>query len=191
MAPPRSSHSLVGLKRWSCQDKNLPGVAAIKALHVYDFDNTLFSSPLPNPQLWSGPSIGHLQTYEAFSNGGWWHDASILEATGQGVEKEEPRGWKGWWNEAILQLVELSMQQKDALTVLLTGRNETGFADLIKRIVKSRQLDFDLIVLKPEVGPAGQAFASTGDFKKEFLETLVFTYKAAEEIKVYEDRPRQ
>ena len=83
------------------------------------------------------------------------------------------------------------MKQKDALTVLLTGRSETAFADLIKRIVKSKQLEFDLIVLKPEVGPSGQNFASTGDFKKAFLEALVFTYKAAEEIKIYEDRPRQ
>lgn len=83
------------------------------------------------------------------------------------------------------------MQQKDALTVLLTGRSETGFADLVKRILKSKNLDFDLVVLKPEVGPNGQYFASTAEFKKEFLETLVFTYKGAEEIKIYEDRPRQ
>lgn len=109
-----------------------------------------------------------------FENGGWWHDVRILAATGEGVEVEEPRKWAGWWNEQIVRsldhcqkslegtnrnqvsLVELSMQQQDALTVLLTGRSERGFADLIKRMVESRSLKFDMICLKPEVGPNNQ-----------------------------------
>jgi HAD domain family 1 in Swiss Army Knife RNA repair proteins len=95
-------------------------VADIKQLHVYDFDNTcmscqsgsfysisdvhyaVFSSPLPNPQLWAGPTLGYLQTFECFANGGWWHDPGILSATGDGLEKEEAKAWKGWWNEAIV-----------------------------------------------------------------------------------------
>lgn len=62
----------------------------------------VFSSPLPNPQLWIGGTIGFLQTYESFANGGWWHDPNLLAATGDGVEKEERRAWKGWWNEQIV-----------------------------------------------------------------------------------------
>lgn len=151
----------------------------------------MFNSPLPNPQLWNGQTVGFLQTYDGFANGGWWHDPNLLAATGEGIEVEEPRAWKGWWNEQIVQLVELSMQQKDALTVLLTGRSEAGFADLIKRIVSSRKLEFDLICLKPEVGPNSQQFASTMAFKQAFLEELVLTYKQADEIRVYEDRVKQ
>ena len=49
----------------------------------------MFSSPLPNPQLWNGPTIGYLQTYEGFANGGWWHDRNILAATGEGADIEE------------------------------------------------------------------------------------------------------
>ncbi|EED12424.1 conserved hypothetical protein [Talaromyces stipitatus ATCC 10500] len=182
------SHTITNLKRWSVSGKELPAVSQIKAIHVYDFDNTLFSSPLPNPQLWNGSTIGYLQTYEGFSNGGWWHDSNILAATGQGADIEETRAWAGWWNEQVVQLVELSMKQKDALTVLLTGRGEDNFTDIIKRIVGSRKLDFDLICLKPEVGPNGQQFASTLVFKQTFLESLVSTYSHAEEIRVYEDR---
>ena len=59
-------------------------------------------SPLPNPKLWIGQTVGYLQTQESFANGGWWHDNHILEATGQGIEKEEPRAWDGWWNEQIV-----------------------------------------------------------------------------------------
>lgn len=62
----------------------------------------VFLSPLPNPQLWNGPSIGFLQAYESFANGGWWHDPNLLAATGDGMEKEEPRAWEGWWNEQIV-----------------------------------------------------------------------------------------
>lgn len=91
----------------------------VRAIHVYDFDNTcessrsqlrlnsklmfaVFLSPLPNPQLWNGPTIGFLQSIESFANGGWWHDPALLAATGEGMAKEEPRAWDGWWNEQIV-----------------------------------------------------------------------------------------
>lgn len=90
-----------------------------------------------------------------------------------------------------VQLVELSMQQKDALTVLLTGRAEGPFENIIKRMIKSRKLVFDLVCLKPEVGPNSQRFSSTMNFKQTFLEDLVTTYKHADEIRVYEDRVKQ
>jgi hypothetical protein len=83
------------------------------------------------------------------------------------------------------------MKQKDALTVLLTGRGEEKFADIIKRMANSRNLDFDLVCLKPEVGPNNQRFPSTMNFKQTFLEDLMLTYKQADEIRVYEDRQKQ
>ncbi|QVM05418.1 hypothetical protein D8B26_000129 [Coccidioides posadasii str. Silveira] len=186
------TYSTTALKRWSClnNNKDLPAIPDVKAIHVYDFDNTLFNSPLPNPQLWNGLTIGFLQAYESFANGGWWHDPNILAATGQGIDVEEPLAWKGWWNEQIVELVELSMKQKDVLTVLLTGRAESSFAEIIKRIVKSRSLEFDLVCLKPEIGPNSQRFSSTINFKQIFLEDMIFTYKHADEIRVYEDRIR-
>lgn len=145
---------------------------------------------MPNPKLWNGPTIGFLQSQDTLIKGGWWHDSRILAATGEGVEKEEPRAWQGWWNERIVELIELSMQQKDALTILLTGRSEDAFAELLKRMVASRGLEFDIISLKPAAGPNNQRFSSTMHFKQVFLESMVETYKGAEEIRVYEDRPK-
>jgi HAD domain family 1 in Swiss Army Knife RNA repair proteins len=190
MRPPPSTHSIVALKRWSCKSKDLPGVQNIKTIHVYDFDNTLFMSPLPNPALWNGESIGRLQSDNSFINGGWWHDPAILAATGDGIDKEEPRGWQGHWNEVIVKLVETSITQKDALTVLLTGRGETNFADITNRMLNAKGLDCDLVALKPEAGPQNQRFANTMDFKQAFLRDLCFTYNRAENIVVYEDRPK-
>lgn len=140
--------------------------------------------------MWNGPSIGQLQALEVFSTGGWWHDVNILAATGQGEVEEEKRGWEGWWNESIAELVQLSMQQKDTLTVLLTGRKESAFSDLISRMVKSRGLEFDMVCLKPAVGPANQKIGNTMTFKQELLKDVVDTYSKAEELKIYEDRPK-
>lgn len=35
-----TTYSVTALKRWSCHDKQLPQVDQIKAIHIYDFDNT-------------------------------------------------------------------------------------------------------------------------------------------------------
>ena len=163
-------------------------MAQVKTIHVYDFDNTLFMSPLPNQKLWASPTVGLLQEQHSFINGGWWHNPNILSATGEGVEKEESKAWEGWWNEQIVDLVRLSMEQKDALTVLLTGRAEEGFADLIRRMVASKKLQFDLICLKPLAGPSNQKFTSTMKYKQALLEDLMYTYNDADELRIYEDR---
>ncbi|KAK4124161.1 hypothetical protein N657DRAFT_680194 [Parathielavia appendiculata] len=183
-----SARTVTAMGRWSILNKQLPAVDTIKAIHVYDFDNTLFKTPLPNPKLWNGPTIGTLSNPDAFVNGGWWHDSRILTATGEGLAKEEARAWDGWWNEKIVELIHLSNKQKDALCVLLTGRSESGFGDLIKRMVASKGLEFDLISLKPAVGPNNERFANTMVFKQMFLEALMETYRHAEEIRIYEDR---
>ncbi|KAF5677210.1 nucleolar rRNA processing protein [Fusarium heterosporum] len=185
-----SQHTITALGRWSILNQSLPAVDKIKSIHVYDFDNTLFKTPLPNPQLWNGPTIGTLSNQETFINGGWWHDSRILASTGQGLEIEEKRAWEGWWNDKIVDLVKLSMLQKDALCVLLTGRSERGFAELIKKMVAAKGLEFDMVGLKPTVSPSNQKFQSTMHFKQLFLGTLMETYKEADEIRVYEDRPK-
>jgi hypothetical protein len=87
--------------------------------------------------------------------------------------------------------VRLSMKQKDVLTILLTGRAEKNFSDIITRIVKSKKLDFNMICLRKLVGPNGQRFTSTMRFKQGLLEDLMYTYKQAEEMCIYEDRPKQ
>ncbi|KAF5011541.1 hypothetical protein FDECE_2352 [Fusarium decemcellulare] len=185
-----SQFTITALGRWSILNHPLPAVDKIKALHVYDFDNTLFKTPLPNPQLWNGHTIGQLSNQDTFVNGGWWHDSRILAATGEGIDVEEKRAWDGWWNDKVVELVKLSIKQQDALCVLLTGRSERGFAELIKRMVTAKGLEFDMVGLKPQVSPTNQRFQSTMHFKQLFLEALMETYKNAQEIRVYEDRPK-
>lgn len=150
----------------------------------------MFSSPLPSKQLWSNSTYGQLQGQDFLYNGGWWHNPAILSAVGEGIDVEEPRAWVGCWNETIVDLVRLSMQDQSTLTILLTGRGEDGFADLLGRMVKSKGLVFDMVCLKPKVSPNGETFGSTMLFKQALLRDIILTYSFAEEIRVYEDRPK-
>jgi hypothetical protein len=186
-----STYTVTALKRWSCSDElPLPPVSAVRAIHVYDFDNTLFASPLPNKQVWQASAVSFLSKEDAFVGGGWWHDPNLLAATGAGVEVEEPRAWAGWWNETVASLCDTSAQQSDVVSVLLTGRGESRFGELIKRMVKAKGLGFHMVCLKPKTGPAKQTFKSTMAFKQELLKDILYTYAAAEELRIYEDRPR-
>ena len=87
--------------------------------------------------------------------------------------------------------MELSLRQKDAMTILLTGRAERNFAHVVTRMAAAKNLDFDMVCLKPRVGPNNQRFSTTMMYKQSLLEELIYTYKDAEEIKIYEDRPKQ
>lgn len=150
----------------------------------------VFASSLPNKQLWNTTTLGFLQAKDFLSQGGWWHNPGILAATGEGLAVEEPRAWKGCWNETVVDLCRISREDPQTLTVMLTGRNEDRFKDLLGRILASKGLEFDMVVLQPNVGPTGQKFGSTMLFKQEFLKETIFTYSTAEEIRVYEDRPK-
>lgn len=170
-------------------------------------DCVVFMTPLPNSKIWTSPTLGFLQQIECLANGGlrpspldlrrqirkispltpssigWWHDPRFLAATGKGLEIEEARAWEGWWNEKIVSLVELSAKQKNALTILLTGRSVKGYSGLIQRMVASKNLEFEVVALKPEAGPNSEHLRSTILFKCMFLEDVLNTYPDVEEIR--------
>src|SRR5690606_27907870 len=62
------------------------------------------------------------------------------------------------------------------------------FSELVQRIVRSKGLEFDMICLKPQLGPEKEYIESTMHFKTMFMKNLLSTYRNAEEIRVYEDR---
>ena len=80
------------------------------------------------------------------------------------------------------------MKDPQTLNILLTGRSESVFADLIGRMIASKGLEFDIMALKPAVGPKGETWPSTMLFKQALLKDIIFTYAAAEDLRIYEDR---
>lgn len=176
-------HTPNNLTDWSVIQSALPGREAVGAIHVYDFDDTLFVPPRPNPKLWNEPTLGNLASPTWLSNGGWWQDSRILAAVGHRLGDGKGCSWDGWWNEHVVDLVRLSMQQTNALTVLLTGRSAKAFWSLIPRIVNSKQLAFDMIVLKPEIMPNGIRPHNVIGYKCLFLEDLLNTYDETKELR--------
>lgn len=147
---------------------------------------------MPSRHLWDNGTIGKLQSQDFLYKGGWWHSPAVLEATGRGLVEEEPRAWEGFWNERIVELVKMSTDnESDALAILLTGRGEAQFSDLLTRMITAKKLDFPMVCLKPDSGPNGEHFASTLDFKQTFLADVMNTYTGATLIRVYEDRIKQ
>lgn len=151
----------------------------------------MFRSPIPNPKIWAGPTLGKLSSQNSWLNLGWWHEVQILEKTGKGLEYEEEHAWKGHWDESIVDLVRLSIKQPDALCVLLTGRKEARFTDIVSRMVKAKGLAFDMLCLKPEVAPNGVVHDTTMAYKTDLLTELVHTYLGTKRLNMYEDRPNQ
>jgi len=114
-----------------------------------------------------------------------FHDPRILAATGKGLEIEEKRAWKGFWNEKLVKISKECFEDPEALTVLLTGRS-TAYCDLITRILNSKNLNFDLVVLKPkkERGVNNSTLA----FKYAFIDDVLKLGESIEQVEVYEDR---
>ncbi|AMD22406.1 HGR067Cp [Eremothecium sinecaudum] len=184
------------LIKWSsCKEHlNLPRVKAsqVKCLHVYDFDNTLFKSPAPNQNLLASDLIKELSNCQRFSNGGWWSEPRILSAAieewltrkqaGEDVDNE-------FWNLDIVELTRLSIQDPETVSILLTGRREVFFADVIGKLlehdVMAGELQFNAVFLKKE------EFRTTLSYKTTCLTNLLNSYPNLKEISIYDDRPKQ
>ncbi|KAG0237112.1 hypothetical protein BGW41_000280 [Actinomortierella wolfii] len=118
--------------------------AGFRSLAVFDFDQTLFQSPLPNPALWDPAFIGVLTTWN-YCGTGWWHNPGTLEL-GPAIEESV---WDGWWNEHVVEQVIRCSQNPECLTILLTGRNGPTFGAKLVQMVQAKGLDFDIIATKP------------------------------------------
>ncbi|KAI1303765.1 hypothetical protein EDD11_005304 [Mortierella claussenii] len=128
-----------------------------KSVHVFDFDQTLFRSPMPNPSLWDASFIGTLISWNTCGTG-WWHNSATLNL---GPEAEANH-WEGWWNEDLIQEIEKSNKDEECLTVLLTGRSLSIYKDQLLKMVQAKQLQFDLIAMKPSTVARIQSSAGSG-----------------------------
>ncbi|KAI1315922.1 hypothetical protein EDD11_000172 [Mortierella claussenii] len=188
---------------------------------VFDFDQTLFQSPLPNPALWDPSFLGILTSWN-YCGTGWWHNPGTLEL---GPEAEATC-WEGWWNEEIVQKVHESSRDPGCLTVLLTGRNGPTFGQKLIEMVNRKGMDFDLIATKPTtvarikensidnnnsinnhtskkttaVSPTKRVSSKaverylkvhTFNTKHDFLYNILYEYPSIRSMRLWDDRPCQ
>src|SRR5271163_3806502 len=123
-----------------------------------------------------------LKTYKLMNR---FHDPRILAATGQGAAIEGKRAWKGFWNEKLVRTCKQLFNDPEVLTVLLTGRSSL-YIDLVNKILDSRNLVFDLVVLKPK--KARGESNNTLTFKYAFIDDVLRLGESIDVVEVYEDR---
>jgi hypothetical protein len=161
-------------------------------LDVFDFDSTLFLSPLLSSNLWHSSFINSITT-ENLVGPGWWRDIRSLEVDGP---------WDEYWNEDVLQEVRKSCADPTHLTVLLTGRRYHPFHTLIEAILASKGLIFDVIGLRPDPEtdepdhPTGlrfnfepNVFATTMEFKASFIVNILSSVPSLQQVMMWDDRP--
>ncbi|KAG2196396.1 hypothetical protein INT47_012900 [Mucor saturninus] len=178
----------------------------VKKLAIFDFDSTLFFSPLLSPTIWH-PNLIRLATSESIYGPGWWRDIRSLDLGP--VEELERNAWKGYWNEKIVADARACIADKDTMTVVLTGRRYHPFHQLIPAMLKSKGLQFDLVGLRPDpesvseyqwqgddkksaqsvsYNLTGSVFKSTMHFKTCFILNLLHKIPSLESVVMWDDR---
>jgi hypothetical protein len=138
--------------------------ADVEEIHIYDFDSTLFHSPMPNPLLW-GNSSGRV-----ISELDWFSHIQTLPA-----DKHD------WFHPEMLQCALESLQKSTALVLLMTGRKREIFDIAIRKLCSAVGLHFPLLLCK-EPG-----FDNTFHFKSTVLRDLLALYSMAK-VYIYDDR---
>ncbi len=155
----------------------LEGESNNKEVNIFDFDNTLFRSPTPNPKLWNRKFIGSLKADLKDNGLGWFQSPITLSP--KYIDQDN-------FIESTVEKVIESMNNPNAVTVLLTGRN-TEFTDLVKGLLSKRGLEFDYVGLKPTTGGL-----STINFKFSYIKNVIQDLKTknynVNKINIWEDR---
>ncbi|CAI4035733.1 hypothetical protein SMKI_13G3840 [Saccharomyces mikatae IFO 1815] len=165
--------------------------SAITKLHIYDFDNTLFATPGPTEHFYTRELL-NLLTSSVLPNGGWWNEQEFLRAAIK-ISKTKPRGYS--WNEEIIRLAEKSFCSKDTISIVLTGREEGKFYELIQHALQTakshwkcsrNEFRFNAVCLKKTA-----ISKYTSEYKKELMRDFLKYYPSLRELTIYDDRVHQ
>ena len=145
-------------------------------LRLFDFDGTLFNSPVPKRDRVGNKLYGRLMSKSADGSGhGWFQDPITLSqryTTDAGI---------GFIDEVVSE-AKAAIADEDSITVLLTGRGEV-FRDRVIELCESAGLYFDAYFLKPDQKE------TTGDFKLRVIDQLIDQH-TPEFVEMWEDRPK-
>lgn len=171
---------------------------------IFDFDSTLFFSPLLSPTIWH-PNLIRVATAESVYGPGWWRDIRSLDLGP--FEELKKNAWEGFWNEDIVQQARDCINDEDTMTIVLTGRRYHPFHLLIPAMLDAKGLQFDLVGLRPdpehvsdnqwEVKQGQQyltynltssVFKSTMHFKTCFILNIIHNIPSIRNVTMWDDR---
>lgn len=142
-----------------------------KKLNIFDFDGTLFQSPVPNPNLWDGKTAGKLNADLKQGGYGWFQNPLTLE---------DKYITDSSFIEDTVAEVNKSMRDPNSITAMLTGR-ATNHAPQIRRLLDQKGLEFDEYGFKTG--------GTTMGFKQDFIKNLILKYKPSR-ITMWDDREK-
>eukprot|EP01119_Soliformovum_irregulare_P001909 TRINITY_DN1177_c0_g1_i1.p1 TRINITY_DN1177_c0_g1~~TRINITY_DN1177_c0_g1_i1.p1 ORF type:complete len:430 (-),score=112.28 TRINITY_DN1177_c0_g1_i1:35-1324(-) len=171
---PKPTQAKVNFSQILEEESKLP--KSEKILRIFDFDGTLFRSPVPNESLWH-PKLYNLIRQAPKQGGVGWYQEVITLMHPCVPEKIDAT----WFHPEMLELVKTSMADPNCATVLLTGR-AIEYTDIILNFLKNVGLEFDDMGLKP----AQQL--TTMDFKLEFIDKMIKKYHPVR-VEMFDDRP--
>ena len=143
------------------QDEGFP-----RELHIYDFDGTLFNTPMPDV----GKSRWQEATGEKWPHRGWWGQAESLDTD---VFDVTP-------NPGVLAAFHESMAAPNVHTIVLTGRHRALVA-VVQKIMGAHGVAPDELKLTP-------SGLGTLNYKQKVIRKWART-APLEKIVIYEDRP--
>ncbi|MHC4777380.1 MAG: HAD domain-containing protein, partial [Planctomycetota bacterium] len=131
-------------------------------LAVFDFDGTLFRSPL-------APS---------WAAKGWFSDEVSLEPPCV-PEKPGPE----WWVSSTVREARKAIADPDTWAVMVTGRLDRPFRWRVPELLKGAGLNFDEVHLSP--GGGGED--PTGRFKRQALQKILKRYPFIRRVELWDD----
>jgi hypothetical protein len=130
-------------------------------LVVFDFDATLYNSPLP-------PKKGSTA---------WWMTAKSLQ--GAGAPGFDPR-----WNLDVVRAARRAWLEPGTRTALLTGRADVEpLAGVLRRLLRDAGLTFDIISLKPVRFPP----IPQGQYKASMVQRWLLASPSIKSVTLWDD----
>lgn len=144
-------------------------------IKIFDFDGTIFNSPIPNRDLWDRKDFGKLMSETETGGYGWFQNPITLDDKYIGNSD---------FNEDVVADVRAANEDPNTVTVLLTGRT-TQYEAQVRRILETNDLYFDYYGFKPL--SSGKKIY-TMNFKQEFIKDIADLYEDVVRIEMWEDR---
>jgi hypothetical protein len=132
-------------------------------LHIFDFDQTLFQSPGPPPNL------------PKKERGKFWQDP---ESLGGELVPDTPN--ENWYVRHVVDAFRRAKKNPRALVVVMTGRSES-FRRKVKELLEHEDLKPDELVLKQEQEP-------TQDYKTREMKRILKEHPDVKKVHFHEDR---
>jgi hypothetical protein len=134
-----------------------------RRLHIFDFDQTLFQSPGP------GPDVPEDQ------RGEFWHDPSSL-----GAESVPENPNENWYIRHVVEAFRRAKKDPKAYVAVMTGRSEP-LRGRVEELLKHMDLEPDELILKQKKEP-------TSGYKIREMKQLLKDLPRVDRVHFYEDR---